>query len=78
MRARGIAAVGRRPRLSGGQLYALPRPEALPLLQPGYVVPLLAELGFCLWLLIRGIRMERSAERTASRAAGEFAVRVAV
>ena len=41
-------------------------PEALPQVQPAYVVPLLAELGFGLWLLIRGVRPEGAAEPTAS------------
>lgn len=41
-------------------------PESLPLVQPAYVIPLLAELGFCLWLLIRGVRPERGEEPTAS------------
>lgn len=31
-------------------------PEILPFITPAYIVPLLAELAFCLWLLIRGIR----------------------
>lgn len=31
-------------------------PEYLPALLPFYIVPLLAELAFCLWLLLKGIR----------------------
>lgn len=33
-------------------------PEALGWIEPFYVIPLIAELAFCLWLLIKGIRVE--------------------
>lgn len=32
-------------------------PELLALVEPLYLVPLLAELGFCLWLLVKGVRV---------------------
>ncbi|MEJ2479993.1 MAG: DUF4386 domain-containing protein [Acidihalobacter sp.] len=41
-------------------------PEWLRLVQPAYVVPLLAELGFCQWLLTRGVRTKRCGERESS------------
>ena len=50
----------------GGSFTRFLAPESLPLVQPAYAVPLLAELGFCLWLLIRGVRTERGAERMES------------
>ena len=31
-------------------------PEHVSLVEPAYAVPLLAELSFCLWLLIKGVR----------------------
>jgi hypothetical protein len=31
-------------------------PDAVSLIEPMYVVPLVAELSFCLWLLVRGVR----------------------
>lgn len=31
-------------------------PEYLSMLQPLYVIPLLAELSFCVWLLVKGVR----------------------
>lgn len=33
-------------------------PELNALIQPAYAIPLLAESAFCLWLLIRGIRVD--------------------
>lgn len=33
-------------------------PEYLSVVQPVYVLPLVAELSFCLWLLIKGVRMQ--------------------
>lgn len=33
-------------------------PEYLTLVEPVYVVPLVAELSFCLWLLLRGVRIQ--------------------
>lgn len=33
-------------------------PELLPLFQPFYVIPLVVELSFCLWLLIKGVKRE--------------------
>ena len=37
-----------------GSLARLAAPDLLPLIQPAYLVPLLAETGLCLWLLITG------------------------
>lgn len=34
-------------------------PEYLPLIQPAYIVPLIAELSFCIWLLVKGVRNAR-------------------
>jgi hypothetical protein len=31
-------------------------PAYLPLIEPAYIVPLIAELAFCLWLLVKGSR----------------------
>jgi hypothetical protein len=36
-------------------------PEFVSLLSPAYVVPLVAELAFCLWLLVKGIRPSKPA-----------------
>lgn len=33
-------------------------PSALALVQPAYVIPLVAELAFCLYLLIKGVKVE--------------------
>jgi len=41
--------------LSGGFAHFL-FPDDLPLIEPFYIVPLIAELSFCLWLLIKGVR----------------------
>lgn len=38
-------------------------PRYLPILEPVYVIPLIAELAFCLWLLFRGVRPKVSDER---------------
>ena len=38
-------------------------PESLPFVQPAYAIPLLAELAFCLWLLVRGVKPAREARR---------------
>jgi hypothetical protein len=46
--------------LVGGFTHFL-APESLQFVQPAYVVPVLAELGFCLWLLIRGVNTGRDA-----------------
>lgn len=43
-----------------GSLVRFLCPEYLPVITPLYVVPLLAELAFCLWLLIRGVYRDRS------------------
>lgn len=32
-------------------------PEYLSLIAPAYIIPLVAELAFCLWLLFRGVRV---------------------
>jgi hypothetical protein len=34
-------------------------PQYMDVLQPAYVIPFVAELSFCLWLLIIGVRAER-------------------
>lgn len=34
-------------------------PDYISLLEPLYIIPLLAELSFCLWLLAKGIRTDR-------------------
>jgi len=39
----------------GGSFSRFLYPEALAVITPLYVIPLLTELGFCLWLLIKGI-----------------------
>ncbi|MBE9542421.1 MAG: DUF4386 domain-containing protein, partial [Proteobacteria bacterium] len=31
-------------------------PEYSPFIEPIYIVPLVAELSFCLWLLVKGVR----------------------
>jgi len=31
-------------------------PEHLTVIEPFYIIPLIAELSFCLWLLVRGVR----------------------
>ena len=32
-------------------------PDYLSLITPAYIVPLIAELAFCLWLLVKGVRI---------------------
>jgi hypothetical protein len=34
-------------------------PEYLSFVTPVYIVPLIAELSFCLWLLVKGVRVPR-------------------
>ena len=31
-------------------------PDVVPLIEPLYAIPLAAELAFCLWLLVKGLR----------------------
>ncbi len=38
-------------------------PDYLPLITPAYLVPLIAELAFCLWLLVRGVRKKPASPR---------------
>ena len=33
-------------------------PDYLPFIEPAYIVPFAAELSFCLWLLVKGVRRE--------------------
>jgi hypothetical protein len=33
-------------------------PDLMPIIEPMYLVPLVAELSFCLWLLVKGVRFE--------------------
>jgi hypothetical protein len=44
-----------------GSLARFLLPESLPLIMPLYIVPLAAELAFCLWLLIKGVAQPRPA-----------------
>lgn len=39
-----------------GSLTRFLLPEYVSLVQPAYIVPVIAELSFCLWLLIKGVR----------------------
>jgi len=41
-----------------GSLMRFILPEYLSAMQPAYVIPLLAELSFCLWLLVTGVKYE--------------------
>lgn len=41
-----------------GSLVHFLLPSALAVVQPAYVIPLVAELAFCLYLLIKGVRVE--------------------
>jgi hypothetical protein len=45
-----------------GSLLRFLVPEYLPAFAPLYIVPLVAEISFCLWLLVKGVR--RGAART--------------
>lgn len=33
-------------------------PDAVPVIAPAYIIPLIAELSFCLWLLLKGVRTQ--------------------
>ena len=47
-----------------GSLTALFAPELNAAMQPAYALPLLAESGFCLWLMARGLRRPRAMRST--------------
>ena len=34
-------------------------PGFMPFIEPAYIIPLLAEIAFCLWLLIKGVKTKR-------------------
>jgi len=48
-----------------GSLTALFAPTLNAAMQPAYALPLLAETGFCLWLITRGLRRPRAAPQAA-------------
>lgn len=37
-------------------------PDYLSLIQPAYLIPLIAELSFCLWLLVKGVKVSHQVE----------------
>jgi fructose-specific phosphotransferase system IIC component len=39
-----------------GSLTVFLFPDYISLIKPIYIVPLVAELSFCLWLLVKGVR----------------------
>lgn len=47
-----------------GSLMRFLSPDYLTFITPLYIVPLLAELSFCLWLLIKGVRVPSETEVT--------------
>lgn len=52
----GIGLIASAPVYLAGSLCRFFAPQFLPLVQPAYVVPLIAESAFCLWLLFGGFR----------------------
>ena len=41
-----------------GSIMRFVYPEYLSIIEPFYIIPLIAELSFCLWLLVKGVRIK--------------------